>query len=614
MAKPIYIASIQHISGSPERQSIINDLVKDRQIWKLSAFAPVAQSAAQLFGGYPREQSYEEVRLRHYTASQDPQQLQQAMSEYDKLVKDSEDQMQHVIDNIDEAVKYLAETANVHPNRIDICRNSQTQAGTQAANPFIQAASSQVTKCIIAPQQSQQPKFGVPSVQNGTFGAPSVANGAFGAPSVPNGTFGAPSVANGTFGAPSVPNGTFGAPSVANGTFGAPSVANGAFGAPSVPNGTFGAPSVANGTFGAPSMPNRTFGAPSMSNGVFGQPSVLGQKVSPFATLKPTEPNNVFGKPSLVGDTLNTTNNSQQNPFGQVKETPSINPFAQLASNNKPNNPFQRTQTSVFGAPSPLGTNISSSFPNPSNQSNPQNKSNPFGQQTQTNPFGQKTQPNPFGQQTQMNPFGQQTQTNPFGQQTQTNPFGQKTQPNPFGQQAQPNPFGQQIQTNPFNQQSQPSSFSELKPQDSLSTQNNANKPNLFGSHNPQHDLFSRTSKTPGPGSEVPKPNALNRNSQQPNIKPNISDGITNPLTSFNGKTVVYKDKSPGFLNQDGSWEKIWFPEGKPIFSHDAEMPAEEEYEEAIIQAYDYARKNKVFKAGIIPLLPPKEEWCSFDF
>lgn len=41
------------------------DLTSDAPTWILSAYAPGREAPGQLFGGYPREQSFEEMRLLH---------------------------------------------------------------------------------------------------------------------------------------------------------------------------------------------------------------------------------------------------------------------------------------------------------------------------------------------------------------------------------------------------------------------------------------------------------------------------------------------------------------------------------------------------------------------
>lgn len=44
---------------------IQKDLTNERPQWILSCYGPGKDAPAQLFGGYPREQSFEEMRLHH---------------------------------------------------------------------------------------------------------------------------------------------------------------------------------------------------------------------------------------------------------------------------------------------------------------------------------------------------------------------------------------------------------------------------------------------------------------------------------------------------------------------------------------------------------------------
>jgi nucleoporin NUP42 len=46
---------------------IERDLTSEIPQWILSAYAPGRDAPGQLFGGYPREQSFEEMRLHFYT-------------------------------------------------------------------------------------------------------------------------------------------------------------------------------------------------------------------------------------------------------------------------------------------------------------------------------------------------------------------------------------------------------------------------------------------------------------------------------------------------------------------------------------------------------------------
>jgi nucleoporin NUP42 len=81
----------------------------------------------------------------------------------------------------------------------------------------------------------------------------------------------------------------------------------------------------------------------------------------------------------------------------------------------------------------------------------------------------------------------------------------------------------------------------------------------------------------------------------------------------FKGKPVVYKDNEAGIQNRDGTWEKIWFPDGPPAYYGATELD-DNAYTEDIKQAYLHARETGSFKDGVMPLLPPKREWCLWDF
>ena len=81
----------------------------------------------------------------------------------------------------------------------------------------------------------------------------------------------------------------------------------------------------------------------------------------------------------------------------------------------------------------------------------------------------------------------------------------------------------------------------------------------------------------------------------------------------FKGKPVVYKENEPGIQNRDGTWEKIWFPDGPPAYYGATELD-DKAYTEETKQAYLYMREKGSFKDGMMPLLPPKREWCLWDF
>ncbi len=47
------------------KDAILKDLTSELPTWILSAYGPGKDAPAQLFGGYPMEQSFEEIRLHH---------------------------------------------------------------------------------------------------------------------------------------------------------------------------------------------------------------------------------------------------------------------------------------------------------------------------------------------------------------------------------------------------------------------------------------------------------------------------------------------------------------------------------------------------------------------
>ena len=81
----------------------------------------------------------------------------------------------------------------------------------------------------------------------------------------------------------------------------------------------------------------------------------------------------------------------------------------------------------------------------------------------------------------------------------------------------------------------------------------------------------------------------------------------------FKGKRVVYRDGEPGFERRDRSWEKIWFPQGAPQLNGDTEME-DAAYDEQTKAAYMHVRQTGTFEGNLMPMLPPKRDWCLWDF
>lgn len=322
-----------------DKATIANDLSsKERPPWILSAYGPGTRAPIQLFGGYPREQSFEELRLRHYELAIQGNH-QTAIEEAQLLVNNAEQQIQAALNDVDGAIKYVINGENQHPNRIDMTNlKGNTPRQPQGLSQNQQTASFGGTTSGLS---SAPITFGTPS--GPTFGPPNLppSNSAQSQTS----TFGQPS----SFGQPAAlgrPTTSFGQPSS---TFGKPSMVAPTFSQPSGPS-PFSAP-----TNPSPFAPSSGTGANQQSSSTVNHASsILGQSSAPQANpfSQPAAPfqSNVFGRPS---------NPNPGNPFARPaqagQDTSSApNPFSQ---------PTASTTAQSFGLPS---TTASSSFGLPS--------------------------------------------------------------------------------------------------------------------------------------------------------------------------------------------------------------------------------------------------------
>ena len=343
--KPRVMLLIEISSYKLDKNIITNDLSKERPQWILSAYGPGREAPLQLFGGQPREQSFEEIRVRHYELTAQGNQ-QQAIGEYQTLVNNAEQQCRTALNDVDGAIKYILNGENEHPNRNDICKAK----GALPTQPHLQAPSQQLTSA-----------FGQPSNPGPTFGQPSALS-----------TFGKPA-----FDQPSAPASTFGQPS-----FGQPSV----FGKPSPlgqPSAGFSQPS---STFGKPSFPAPTFGQPS-APGAFGQPqnaSPFGASASTTGSMQTDQPRNTFGQPSTSPQPSSfgqPSSSTQPNPFGQPSAPSQSSPFAKLSPFSQP------TTSNTTTAP----TQPTAALANPFGQPSAPQTTRPFANPPTTAPtaFGQ---------------------------------------------------------------------------------------------------------------------------------------------------------------------------------------------------------------------------------
>ena len=472
-----------------EKDRVKKDLTEDRPRYILSAYGPEKDLPIQLFGGYPREQSFEELRLRHYELAFQGSQ-QQAIQEAQNWFNNAEQQIQTALNDVEGAIQYIINGENEHPNRIDICK----QKGAMASLDRTQG---------VLPQAS--PAFGQPTPTS-AFGQPSSLG-------QPSSSFGQQ---QSTFGQASA----FGQPS----QFGRPSTSFGQ------PTSTFGQPAALAPTFGQSSTPGSVFGQPTSSAPAFGQPSVTP----------------AFGQASSLG------------------HRPALAP--------------------AFGAPSSLGSNQP-----PASGFAPTN-----------NAFGQPSAPAPIST------FGQ-TPTGP------ANTFGQQSTPSTTSVFGQPSPAA----ANPFSKpaanptrnvfaQSDPPSSSLGKP--STQTSNafgQASNTSEGGPNEPSNTPFS-TLTTSQPKVEPQQGNVTYVGDQ---LKTYVGDR----LKTWKGQPVTYDDGIPYVKAQDGELEKIHFPNGPPSLNKSPELP-DELYDEGTKENYRFMMGHSKFKDGVMPNLPPKREWCKWDF
>ncbi|SLM41186.1 Zinc finger, CCCH-type [Lasallia pustulata] len=152
------------------KDGITDDLTKDLPIWILSAYGPGRDAPRQLFGGHPREQSFEEARLRYYELTASGNQ-QQAIQEAQALVNNAEQQIQAALNDVDGGIKYIINGENEHPNRLDICKAKGENLGQplgpsgsqQHLSPVAQSSSFGLPSSSLAPQANKSTGFSLPS-------------------------------------------------------------------------------------------------------------------------------------------------------------------------------------------------------------------------------------------------------------------------------------------------------------------------------------------------------------------------------------------------------------------------------------------------------------------
>ncbi|KAI0205900.1 hypothetical protein F4808DRAFT_184466 [Astrocystis sublimbata] len=362
------------------KDSIKVDLADERPTWILSCYGPGKDAPEQLFGGYPREQSLEEVML-HIRGSANPQ---QALTEVTALHSQSEQQIQTTLGNLDGAVQFVLAAANNHPNRNDICKQNTMEGGTTGIfavktgfhdNPLMSGSSANQNPFSTTNQANPFGGGGGGGGGTSAFGQPS----ALGQKPSPFGT--------------ATPS-AFGQPSQMGA--GGP-----AFGQPS----QMGASTPAFGQTSQIGASAPAFGQPSQMGAAasaFGQPSSMGQRPNPFAAAASAAPaaspfasasQSAFGQPSTIGQPTN--------PFGAPANSATPSPFARPAipSVNEGNSFFNRQDTKPFAqasAPNPFGASAASKELSMDTSGPSSAPSNPFGQPPSTGSGFATQAANPF--------------------------------------------------------------------------------------------------------------------------------------------------------------------------------------------------------------------------
>lgn len=358
---------------------------------------------------------------------------------------------------------------------------------------------------------------------------------------------------------------------------------------------------------GANEHPNRI----DITKGQTGQPSAFGQPSTPsqgpafaapgFSQQPSNQPafgQSSFGQPSLG----QPSQPSQPSGFGQPS-------FGQ---------PSQPSQPSGFGQPSALGGSSGFGKPAFGQPSQPAFGKPSFGQTS----FGQPSMgaSSPFGQASgAASPFTQvSAPASGFGQPSslsQSGPgFGQPSNPpapSGFGAPSQPaNPFGQ-----PSAPQGQPAQSFGAPAQQQTSSPFGQQAGGAAQPSQPSQPTFGSASKGPPPLLKIE--NTTDLIPLPPLNGPTQHNPMTKKLTQWKGQPVQYIDNAPCYLHpQDRkTYARIFFPDGPPDESSLRDAQAKpEEYTPEVTEQYEFFVKNGCFKDGIIPSVPPKTEWVSFDF
>lgn len=330
------------------------------------------------------------------------------------------------------------------------------------------------------------------------------------------------------------------------------------------------------------SQPQSGFGAhpfrqPQNTGSAFGQPSSLSQNGGFGGNPTLGGANTGFGNPAFSQQNQNAF--GQQPQFGQPNQMGQSAPFGQ---------PTQQPNPTPFGQPS---NNGNASFGVPSQ---PQQSTNTFGQASipaQNGAFG--TAP----QQTANQAFGQ-----PSALQNGNGGFGGVQQAAPaFGQ---PAPMAGSGGFNSQPQQQAPTGFGQ--PQQAIAN-------NTFNTATPAAPGPQAFQNTIQPAA-APSNNFLPPTPFNPDISSYTTRDTSNTLLTWKNQPVSYINNTPCFRNPiDGSWQRIWFPDGPPPNPAQNGMMQGAEAPVGVEEAYRFLRENGRFREGVMPEVPPGAGMVRWD-
>ncbi|KAL8915515.1 MAG: hypothetical protein Q9171_000080 [Xanthocarpia ochracea] len=313
-----------------DRNAIKTDLENDLPLYILSAYGPGRDAPQQLFGGQPREQSFEELRLRHYELSSAGNEAQ-AIQEAQLLYSNAEQQIKNALHDLDGAIKYITNAANQHPNRLDICRGKGEDVSQQQQLP---TGPRSTTGAFTRGSAFGQPSFGQPSAP-APAPAPAFGKPSFGQAAAPPPTFGQATI----LGQQSMTSGQ--PPNLAPAT--AP-----AFG-----------PSFTSSPFGQPQQAAKPFGLQQSQ-----QQPIFGQSSSPFGQQSSTGPQitGAFGQQTSANTFEQSAAHQSSGTLGQPPTShTTASSFGSKDSGSHPRAFGQQTPATApaFGEPAaPMSTGI----------------------------------------------------------------------------------------------------------------------------------------------------------------------------------------------------------------------------------------------------------------